>query len=400
MSSSPSRKVRRIGGGDEQAASTDTTASPQPPFDAASLQPFVDTFRAFLPTLPEPPPSATPVHLHPLLSAFLAHHAYVPVARPSDGSPSSSKRQRPSAGQPLKVAVVTSGGTSVQLEQRAVRYLDNFSTGARGAASVEQFLRLGYAVIHITREGSCPPFARHLTRLYASKTASFAPAGTLTADVMGALHIDQGDGRLCFGPTPASDAIKQQLAAYSEAMRTHRLLTLPFTSLSSYIHTLQHTAALLAPLRHRVLFYSASAVSDFHCPLSALPQHKLPSTGSDELLLRLSTVPKLLPVWKAACADSVCVSFKLETEWGGLRDKARRALEQYGMDVVVCNELSTRYEKVLLVYRGYEEEVRRKQRGSDGGASEELEVELCDIISSYHDARVAEAESAENGTDE
>jgi phosphopantothenate-cysteine ligase len=35
------------------------------------------------------------------------------------------------------VAVVTSGGTTVPLERNTVRFLDNFSTGARGAASAE-----------------------------------------------------------------------------------------------------------------------------------------------------------------------------------------------------------------------------------------------------------------------
>lgn len=32
---------------------------------------------------------------------------------------------------------MTSGGTTVPLEQRCVRYIDNFSSGNRGAASTE-----------------------------------------------------------------------------------------------------------------------------------------------------------------------------------------------------------------------------------------------------------------------
>uniref|UniRef100_A0A0A9DFH4 DNA/pantothenate metabolism flavoprotein C-terminal domain-containing protein n=1 Tax=Arundo donax TaxID=35708 RepID=A0A0A9DFH4_ARUDO len=35
------------------------------------------------------------------------------------------------------VVCVTSGGTTVPLEQRCVRYIDNFSSGQRGAASTE-----------------------------------------------------------------------------------------------------------------------------------------------------------------------------------------------------------------------------------------------------------------------
>lgn len=36
-----------------------------------------------------------------------------------------------------RIVCVTSGGTTVPLEQRCVRYIDNFSSGHRGAASTE-----------------------------------------------------------------------------------------------------------------------------------------------------------------------------------------------------------------------------------------------------------------------
>ena len=36
-----------------------------------------------------------------------------------------------------RVVVVTSGGTTVPLERNTVRFIDNFSTGSRGARSAE-----------------------------------------------------------------------------------------------------------------------------------------------------------------------------------------------------------------------------------------------------------------------
>ena len=36
-----------------------------------------------------------------------------------------------------RVVVVTSGGTTVPLERNTVRFIDNFSTGSRGAHSAE-----------------------------------------------------------------------------------------------------------------------------------------------------------------------------------------------------------------------------------------------------------------------
>ena len=63
------------------------------------------------------------------------------------------------------LALVSSGGTATDLEVNAVRMLDNFSTGMRGAVSVEQFLKRGYAVIHLTRCGSAAPYSRCLGEL-------------------------------------------------------------------------------------------------------------------------------------------------------------------------------------------------------------------------------------------
>ena len=60
------------------------------------------------------------------------------------------------------VVLVTSGGTSVKLEKNAVRTLENFSTGTRGARSAECFLKNGLPVIFLHRKGSLQPFSVEL----------------------------------------------------------------------------------------------------------------------------------------------------------------------------------------------------------------------------------------------
>ena len=58
--------------------------------------------------------------------------------------------------------LVTSGGTSVQLEKQTVRSIENFSTGTRGALSTEQFLKQdpNTIVIFLCRNTSKKPFLR------------------------------------------------------------------------------------------------------------------------------------------------------------------------------------------------------------------------------------------------
>src|ERR1700712_2715570 len=48
-----------------------------------------------------------------------------------------------------RIVLVTSGGTTVPLENQTVRFIDNFSAGTRGATSAEYFLDAGYAVIFL-----------------------------------------------------------------------------------------------------------------------------------------------------------------------------------------------------------------------------------------------------------
>lgn len=45
------------------------------------------------------------------------------------------------------VVCITSGGTAVPLERRCVRFIDNFSSGSRGALAVEAFLQVLSAVL-------------------------------------------------------------------------------------------------------------------------------------------------------------------------------------------------------------------------------------------------------------
>jgi phosphopantothenate-cysteine ligase len=55
-----------------------------------------------------------------------------------------------------------SGGTTIPLERKTVRSIDNFSGGQRGSASAEEFIKAGYAVIFLSRKTSIQPFSRAL----------------------------------------------------------------------------------------------------------------------------------------------------------------------------------------------------------------------------------------------
>ncbi|KAJ1452964.1 DNA/pantothenate metabolism flavoprotein, partial [Pelagophyceae sp. CCMP2097] len=206
-----------------------------------------------------------------------------------------------------RIAVVTSGGTTVPLERRTVRYIDNFSTGTRGATMAEQLLRRGYRVVFLHRRGSAFPFAQRLQK-------------SLREDPAKALR-----GLAC---------------------------RLGFDSVYEYLDVLR-LACLATSARPRdALIVLAAAVSDFYC--KELPEHKLQSRAVDAAaaanaaaavdgaVISLANVPKMLSsVKRWVGSEATVVSFKLETDPGLLSFKALRALERQGVDGVFANLLDS-----------------------------------------------------------
>ncbi|KAE8982863.1 hypothetical protein PF005_g22697 [Phytophthora fragariae] len=267
------------------------------------------------------------------------------------------------------VAVVTSGGTTVPLERNTVRFLDNFSTGSRGAASVEYLLGLGYAVIYVHRPGSIAPFARHLQR---------ATCSSLDVDFLEHLDVRGEEIRLLV----EDPAAKKKVVGAVHKLRTVRaantLLALPFTSVDDYFFVLRMVATCVAPWKERALFLLAAAVSDFYIPQQDLSVHKIQSRAGP-LELTLQQVPKMLGVLRHTWApQSFVVSFKLETDWDILRKKAKQAIAKYAMHLVVANELHSRFDEMLLVTDKDERAITRAKDEAD------IEAALMEAVARMH----------------
>ena len=261
-----------------------------------------------------------------------------------------------------RVAFVTSGGTTVPLENQTVRFIDNFSAGTRGATSAEYFLDAGYAVLFLHREHSLLPFSRH----FSHSTNCF---------------LDFMD----FASTPSSDAVHsaneqrvvvheeyqskmgQVLRRYKDAQNDGLLLLLPFVTINDYLWNLREIAKLMRPLGGGALFYLAAAVSDFFVPADRMVEHKIQSgvefhghnvgtrpaaahMQGQSLVIDLDPVPKflkrLVDIW---APDGMIVSFKLETDPRILTEKARYALRKYAHHLVIGNLLTTRKWEVVFV---------------------------------------------------
>lgn len=261
-----------------------------------------------------------------------------------------------------KVVCVTSGGTTVPLERRCVRYIDNFSSGHRGASSTEYFLKAGYMVIFLHRRGTAQPFCRFLPENPILEC--FEPS-------------DDSGIHVC---SPYAEAVKSAIQEHKSAVNSGYFLQLDFTTLFEYLQILQVITLAINRLGAYGMFYLAAAVSDFYVPWDSMTEHKIQS-GPSGLAMQLAPVPKMLTLLRKRWAPvAFCVSFKLETDIDILLKKAESARRKYGVHAVVANELSTRKEKVIVVTDQSQTVIEKKGVGMD------VEEPLIDFLIKEHAA--------------
>jgi len=242
-----------------------------------------------------------------------------------------------------KVVLVTSGGTTVPLELNVVRYLDNFSAGTRGATSAEYFLKAGYAVIFMHRQFSLQPFSRH----YSHSTNPFLDFLEIDSPTTGGV-----DRPATISVTASKrDHLLEVLTAYKSVQKAGTLLTLSFVTVDDYLWLLRSVSQELSALGRNSMYYLAAAVSDFFLPRQKLSEHKIQS-GKGSLHIEMDQVPKTLkPMVDEWSPEGFIVSFKLETDPELLIPKAQAALDRYGHQVVIANDLHTRKFQVAFVSR-------------------------------------------------
>lgn len=236
------------------------------------------------------------------------------------------------------MVLVTSGGTTIPLEEKTVRFIDNFSMGTRGSASTEYFLDKSYAVIFLYRKKTLKPFERNFNYVSFLDLLEYA---------------DETHDTFKFSTDSNTDFSKSKFKKiyddYKRVKEKNLLLKVDFITLVEYLCLLEYTCKEMSLLGKDALMYLAAAVSDFYLPKSEMPKHKIQS-NNEGLTINLKPVPKLLGKLKAEwCPRAFVVSFKLETDINILTTKVRKSLDRYKQDLVIGNLLEDRKNNVMIM---------------------------------------------------
>ena len=233
------------------------------------------------------------------------------------------------------VVLISSGGTRVPLEQNAVRSVENFSRGTRGARSAEAFVKAGYPVIFFHRKNSLQPFSVEIQDEWSTWLESVG-------------RFNKGKKGEFFKQVDQYNKFNSKQSPYSGM-----LLKIEFVTVSDYLRDLEAISRELSKHAVKTVSYLAAAVSDFYIPESKLPVHKIASGGSFDL--KMEPVPKKLgEIKKSWNPSTLLVSFKLETDESKLESSAKLAMQKYGSDAVVANQLQTKSSQVVVYHAGSE----------------------------------------------
>ncbi|TFK95303.1 DFP-domain-containing protein [Pterulicium gracile] len=282
--------------------------------------------------------------------ASISAETYFATQPPPPSLEAETERVRSFVAQQIKkgrkIAFVTSGGTTVPLELNVVRFLDNFSAGTRGATSAEYFLEAGYAVLFMHRQFSLQPFSRH----YSHSTNPFLDF--LDVDLNSSSYTTSSDSVEDTRITVKASERKrllEVLSTYKRVQEEETLLTLTFVTVNDYLWLLRAVSQELSKAGKDVMFYLAAAVSDFFLPRQKMSEHKIQS-GAGSLHIEMDQIPKIIkPMVDEWHRDAFVVSFKLETDKNLLIPKSCAALERYGHQVVIGNDLHRRKFEVVFV---------------------------------------------------
>ena len=225
-----------------------------------------------------------------------------------------------------RLAIITSGGTTVPIERKTVRFIDNFSTGLRGARLAEYFFENDYDVIFLHRTGSSFPYLHRIMN-------HNDPLASLSRICENSKHVNR------------------------QIFDKRRFIAIEFTQIFEYLSLLYSVLveARKTGIGSKCFVCLAAAVSDFFVPVDLMPENKIQSreiitNDNGDVILCLKHVPKALElVKKRWFPEAFILSFKLETDHEKLITKSLDSIRLNGVDAVLANQLQNRYSQVNLL---------------------------------------------------
>ncbi|UKJ90350.1 phosphopantothenate--cysteine ligase (ATP) [Theileria orientalis] len=235
-----------------------------------------------------------------------------------------------------RVIVITSGGTSVNLDRYGIRYIDNFSSGRRGSEIAEFFLSRGYLVLFLSRKTAHLPFIR------------FTNDHDNPYRLLESLKVGNDSSITVEGGSEFKELIVKNIEGYSKYKS--RLFLDYFTTLSEYQDKFTVIVHFCKRFMQNVAYCLVAAASDFKFSNDSLMMDKFSS--SNTVNLRLEPLLKMRKIIRQISDGypTVCC-FKMSTNRTEMENAAKAMLlKPTSADMIVCNIFNERLTNVSIVF--------------------------------------------------
>ncbi|KAF0682643.1 Aste57867_25280 [Aphanomyces stellatus] len=268
-----------------------------------------------------------------------------------------------------RVALVTSGSATVPLNTDSV--MDAVSFGDRGAATAEQFLRAGYAVVFLSRRGSLAPFSRHFQAYIRDNL------------FMSMLQV-QSDNTLVVNSQDVSQ--RDHIATVlKDAHATQEcLFHLRFDTVQQYLFYLRAASEQIDAAGTRAMIVLAASVLEYYVPsMSAssaatvgvnLTTNSAEKTQETALALNLVRVPNLIrKIRQEYAPKAFLVTLKSVEDANQINNVAYAELERWGIDAVLADSPSRKREMAIV---SEQENIIVAPKEPEGKLTKRCEMEL------------------------
>ncbi|UKK02115.2 phosphopantothenate--cysteine ligase (ATP) [Theileria orientalis] len=235
-----------------------------------------------------------------------------------------------------RVIVITSGGTSVNLDRYGIRYIDNFSSGRRGSEIAEFFLSKGYLVLFLSRKTAHLPFIR------------FTNDRDNPYRLLESLRVENNSSITVEGGSEFKELILKSIEGYNKYKS--RLFLDYFTTLSEYQNKFTVIVHYCKRFLQNVAYCLVAAASDFKFSNDSLMKEKFSS--SNTVNLKLEPLPKMRKIIRQISDGypTVCC-FKMSTNRTEMENSAKEMLSKpTSADMIVCNIFNERLTNVSIVF--------------------------------------------------
>jgi hypothetical protein len=228
-----------------------------------------------------------------------------------------------------RIALISSGGTLINLDIEQNIKIENYSKGLRGAICAEELLKNNYFVIFLYREDSYKPFTHNIK----------------CEDLYNNCIIEEE--KVVFMNQYEKHIMTNKLLY--DKYKSH-LIDISFSNVNDYLSKRNEILKALSPFGERILVLLAAFDNYFISQKKLTVCNTLENKESLEITINLSQVEnQIAKIKKELCKTCLLIVFQQNDEEASLTSESKRLIQEDKVDYIVTSWDEFQHNKLVLM---------------------------------------------------